>query len=97
MGEALEEVARNWHKSNSTCSAHHASRILRNLEIYLFPYPGKQAIQEITTAVLIAVLKNVEERGFLEVALRLEQRLVSIMRYAVQNQIIKYNPAGRAV
>lgn len=94
MGDPLEEAARNWHKSNRTWSAHHTNRILRNLEIYLFPYPGQQAI---TTAALIAVLKNVEEREFLEVALRLEERLVSIMRYAVQNQIIKYNPAGRAV
>lgn len=93
VGETLEEVARNWHKSNRTWSAHHSDRILRNLEIYLFPQLGKQTIREITTADLIAVLKNVEERGFLEVALRLQQRLVSIMRYAVQNQIIKYNPA----
>ncbi|WP_411753510.1 phage integrase central domain-containing protein, partial [Serratia sp. (in: enterobacteria)] len=31
--------------------------------------------------------------GFLEVAMRLQQRIVSIMRYAIQNQMIKYNPA----
>lgn len=61
--------------------------------MYLFPSLGKRSIAKITTADFLYVLKTIEEKGFLEVAMRLQQRIVSIMRYAVQNQIIKYNPA----
>lgn len=93
VGETLEEVARAWHKSNRTWSYTHSTRILRNLEMYLFPSLGKRPIAKITTADFLYVLKAIEDKGFLEVAMRLQQRIVSIMRYAVQNQMIKYNPA----
>lgn len=93
VGETLEEVARAWHKNNRTWSYTHSTRILRNLEMYLFPSLGKRSIAKITTADFLYVLKAIEDKGFLEVAMRLQQRIVSIMRYAVQNQMIKYNPA----
>ncbi|WMT13025.1 tyrosine-type recombinase/integrase [Serratia fonticola] len=93
VGKTLEEVARAWHKNNRTWSYTHSTRILRNLEMYLFPSLGKQSIAKITTADFLSVLKAIEDKGFLEVAMRLQQRIVGIMRYAVQNQIIKYNPA----
>jgi integrase len=93
VGSTLEEVARTWHKSNRTWSENHSNRILRSLEMYLFPPLGKQTISDISTADLLYVLKAIEDKGFLEVAMRLQQRIVSIMRYAIQNQMIKYNPA----
>jgi integrase len=61
--------------------------------MYLFPPLGKQTISDISTADLLCVLKAIEDKGFLEVAMRLQQRVVSIIRYAIQNQMIKYNPA----
>jgi integrase len=93
VGKTFEEVACAWHKSNRTWSNAHSTRILRNLEMYLFPSLGKQSIAKITTADFLYALKAIENKGFLEVAMRLQQRIVSIMRYAVQNQIIKYNPS----
>ncbi|WP_071882828.1 phage integrase central domain-containing protein [Chania multitudinisentens] len=50
VGKTLEEVARAWHKNNRTWSYTHSTRILRNLEMYLFPSLGKRSITKITTA-----------------------------------------------
>ncbi|TCL02214.1 MULTISPECIES: tyrosine-type recombinase/integrase [Sodalis] len=93
MGFMLEDVARQWHQSNRTWSEDHAKRILRSLEIYLFPVLGRRNITTIETIDLLHVVQAVERKGFSEVALRLQQRLTTIMRFAVQHQIIKYNPA----
>ncbi|WP_196061505.1 MULTISPECIES: integrase arm-type DNA-binding domain-containing protein [unclassified Serratia (in: enterobacteria)] len=66
-----------------------------------YRYRGKEAgrwclscrlISDIRTADLLCVLNAIEDKGFLEIAMRLQQRIVSIMRYAIQNQMIKYNP-----
>ncbi|HHQ6550625.1 TPA: integrase arm-type DNA-binding domain-containing protein [Serratia fonticola] len=44
VGKTLEEVARAWHKTNRTRSNVHSTRILRSLEMYLFPSLGKQSL-----------------------------------------------------
>ena len=61
--------------------------------MYLFPVLGKMNIVDLTTIDLLNPLKEVESLGFHEVAFRLQGRIVAIMRHAVQNQLIKNNPA----
>ena len=48
---------------------------------------------ELNTRDLLAPIKAVEASGRLEVASRLQQRTTAVMRYAVQNGLIDYNPA----
>jgi hypothetical protein len=40
--------------------------------MYLFPSLGKRTIAKITTAAFLYVLKIIEDKGFLEVAMRLQ-------------------------
>lgn len=94
--EALtfEAVARDWHTAcKRKWSDSHSERVLKSMEDGLFTAIGKRKISELNTRELIAPIKAVEASGRLEVAARLQQRTTAIMRYAVQNGLIDYNPA----
>lgn len=51
------------------------------------------AIAELKTRDLLVPIKAVESFGRFEVAARLQQRTTVIIRFAVQNGLIDYNPA----
>ncbi|EJD8842101.1 tyrosine-type recombinase/integrase [Salmonella enterica] len=96
QSEALtfEAVARDWHTAcKRKWSDSHSARVLKSMEDGLFTAIGKRKISELNTRDLIAPIKAVEASGRLEVAARLQQRTTAIMRYAVQNGLIDYNPA----
>ena len=73
--------------------ADHAARVMHYLEVYLFPAPGDRDITELKIRDLLEPLKAVEAAGKLDVASRLQQRVTGVMRYAMQNGLIDYNPA----
>ncbi|MBS3894684.1 transposase [Hafnia paralvei ATCC 29927] len=89
----FEAVAREWHKSNRKWSKDHAKRILTSLETHLFPALGECDITKLNTRDLLAPVKVVEARDNIDTAGRLQSRITNIMRYAVQNAYISYNPA----
>lgn len=89
----FETVAREWHKSNRKWDEDHAKRILTSLENHIFPTLGKCDITKLNTRDLLIPIKAVEARNTLETASRLQQRVTAIMRYAIQNAYISYNPA----
>lgn len=96
QSEALtfEAVARDWHTAcKRKWSDSHSERVLKSLEDNLFSSIGKRKIGELKTKDLLVPVKTVEASGRLEVAARLQQRTTAIMRYAVQNGLIDYNPA----
>lgn len=90
---SLEEVSREWHTRKRGWSEPHAKKVLKDLENHIFPEIGKRAIDEITTQDLLMPLRKMEDKGILETASRIKQRMNAIMRYAVQSGMIKYNPA----
>ncbi|MGQ8929756.1 tyrosine-type recombinase/integrase [Klebsiella pneumoniae] len=90
----FEAVARDWHASCSKkWSASHSERVLKSLVDNLFPALGKRRISELKTRDLLVPIKVVEVSARYEVASRLQQRTTAIMRFAVQNGLIDYNPA----
>ncbi|EKK7717292.1 tyrosine-type recombinase/integrase [Cronobacter dublinensis] len=96
QSEALtfEAVARDWHIAcKRKWSDSHSERVLKSMEDGLFADIGKRKITELNTRDLLAPIKAVEASGRLEVAARLQQRTTAIMRYAIQNGLIDYNPA----
>lgn len=92
-GTSFEEVARAWHSNNKKWSESHRARILQNLISDIFPAIGKVNVKDLKTRDLLVPIKAVANSGRLEVASRLQQRVTSIMRYAVQTGLIDYNPA----
>ncbi|SFI40979.1 Integrase [Pseudomonas guineae] len=89
----FEAVARDWHARMGKWSKDHAARVLKEIEADLFPVLGKRLVSELKTRDLLAALKIVEKRGALDLVGRLRQRIVGIMRVAVQQNLIEFNPA----
>ncbi|PHM64368.1 integrase [Xenorhabdus stockiae] len=90
----FEQVARVWHASNKRWDENYRQTILRSLEKYIFPCIGARDITTLRTSQLLAPIKAIDEQGKHEIAQRLCQRITAIMRYAVQNDILEYNPAN---
>ena len=90
----FETIAREWHASNKRWSEDHRSRVLRYLELYIFPHIGSSDIRQLKTSHLLAPIKKVDATGKHDVAQRLQKRVTAIIRYAVQNDYIDSNPAS---
>lgn len=81
---SFENIAREWHENQKRgWKERHANYVLRRLEADIFPALGFRPISEITAPELLAVLKQVEKRGALDIAKRLLQTSGQIFRYAI--------------
>ena len=87
------KVALAWHKREAKRWApKHADRVLHEIKRDLFPLLEDLPVSDINTLVLLRAVKSIEERGAMDVAGRVQQRLTSILRYAVQHGLIEHNP-----
>ncbi|EEC0293611.1 DUF4102 domain-containing protein [Salmonella enterica subsp. enterica] len=91
--KCFKAVALDWHKTNKKWSADYASRILASMENHIFPAIGHLPVASLKMQDFTALLRVIEEKGFLEVASRTRQQLSNIMKHAVQQQLIRHNPA----
>ncbi len=82
-----------WHKTNKKWSADYATRILASMENHIFPAIGHLPVTVLKTKDFTALLRVIEDKGFLEVASRTRQQLSNIMRYASQLGLTENNPA----
>jgi integrase len=77
-------VAREWFAKHSpNWAANHANRIIRRLERDIFPWIGGKPIADISPPQLLAVVRQIEERGALETAHRALSNCGQVLRYAV--------------
>ena len=83
-GNSFEVVAREWIAKRSAIWAEsHSSKILRRLELDIFPWIGKRSIGEIKPPEILAALRRIENRGAGDTAHRALQNCGQIFRYAV--------------
>ena len=83
-GDTFKATALEWHALRlDSWSTHHAIREMRNLEKDLFPYFGARRIGEIEAIEVLAVIRQVEERGALDSAHRVFTTAGQVWRYAV--------------
>ena len=81
---SFEALARCWHANNiRKWSEYHGGRILKRLEVDIFPSIGFKAIETIKAPELLMALRAIEARGALEIAHRVLQTCGQIFRYAV--------------
>lgn len=79
----FERYAREWHAlQKATWTPVHSGDVLLSLEKDVFPAIGSLAITDIDEAMVLAVLKSVQERGAIETSHRLRQRMSSIFKFA---------------
>ncbi len=90
----FESVAREWYKlQKPRWKPHHAKDVITSLERDIFPKLGSFAIADIDKPMVLSVLQAVENRGAVETAHRLRQRLSAIFEHAEVAGLIKANPA----
>ena len=93
--ETFEVIAREWHTKFSPAWAQsHGSKIIRRLELYVFPWLGNRPIRSITAPELLAVLRRIEAKGNLETAHRTQQNCGQVFRYAVATGRAERDPSA---
>ncbi len=90
----FEKIAREWHEHKlPEWSDNHAQRLLRRMELDIFPYIGSKPIVEIERPEIIELLQRVAVRT-LETANRLKIAFHGVFRYAHNKGLIKHNPSA---
>ncbi len=92
---SFENLAREWWtNTKGRWTPDHAKRIMDSLENEVFPAIGHRSITEITSPEVLDVVRAVERRGVLETASRVQQRIKSVFRFAIQTGQAVYNPSA---
>ena len=92
----FRNISEEWfNQQKGIWTENHADRVWRTLELDVFPMIGDIPIHEIKTLDCLAVIRAVEERGALDVASRVKQRISSVFRYAIQTARCEFNPADQ--
>ena len=93
--ETFEVIAREWHaKFSQSWAASHADKILRRLELYVFPWLGNRSIKSITAPELLSVLRRIEAKGILETTHRTQQNCGQVFRYAIATGRAERDPSN---
>jgi integrase len=83
-GDTFETVAREWFAKHSPAWAPgHGDKIIRRLELNIFPWLGAKPIANIKPLELLGVIQRIEQRGANETAHRALQNCGRVFRYAV--------------
>ena len=93
--ETFEVIAREWHtKFSASWAASHSNKIIRRLELYVFPWLGDRPIKSITAPDLLTVLRRIEAKGILETAHRTKQNCGQVFRYAIATGRAERDPSA---
>jgi len=91
----FETLAREWHDlRQSHWKPVHAKDVIRSLERDIFPLLGPMPLTEIDEQLLLKFLQKIENRGAIETARRLRQRISSVFVYARAYGVKVGNPAA---
>lgn len=97
-GNTFEVVARRWIAlKRPTWSAVHADDVVRSLERDVFPAIGDLPVTAIESPKVLETLNAVVQRGAVETAHRLCQRISDVYVYAIPAGLAKANPAASMV
>jgi integrase len=84
----FELLARAWHgqaKKDRQWSAGYAEKVIRHLELHIFPWIGHLAMEAIKPTELVRCLHRIKERGNLETAQRVREAVQHVYQYSVDS------------
>jgi integrase len=91
----FEAVAREWiAKKKQGWTPYYLRQVVRFLETDVFPYVGNLPIRNVTAAHLLEIVRRIEGRGAVTVALLVRQWASAIFRYAVATLRADTDPAA---
>lgn len=82
----FELLARAWHgqaKKDRQWSAGYAEKVIRHLELHIFPWIGHLPVEAIKPTELVRCLHRIKERGNLETAQRVREAVQHVYQYSV--------------
>lgn len=92
---SFEAVAKLWHRQRKELlSDKHAAKVLRSLEADAFPIIGHLPIASIRPAHILEVLRQIEDRGAVDQAHRMRQRISDVFVFAVASGLSETDPAA---
>lgn len=98
---SFETLARRWHEHmRRRWTAVHAGDVLASLERDVLPAIGAMPLAAITPPVVLGALRLVEQRGRLETARRVRQRISAVFAFSMSEGLVDSDPAaivGRAL
>ena len=95
---SFEAVARKWHTDKQAkpdkWTPEHAHRLLRSLELHIFPDIGQRPIAEIMPLEVLSLLQRLEAAGKYDTAHKVYDVVNQVFSYAVRLRICVFNPAA---
>lgn len=92
---SFEAVAREWHgKHSAKWAESHAKKIVRRLELYIFPWLGSRPVADISSPELLSILRKIESKGIGETAHRAKQNCGQVFRYAIATGRAERDPSA---
>jgi integrase len=82
----FERMSRVWHaqaQKDREWSANYAQKVMRHLELHVFPWIGALAMDTIAPTEVVRCLHRIKERGNLETAQRVREAVQHVFQYAV--------------
>ncbi len=82
----FELTARAWHtqaRKDRQWSDSYAEKVMRHLELHVFPWIGALAMETIVPTEVVRCLHRIKERGNLETAQRVREAVQHVFQYAV--------------
>lgn len=93
-GDTFEAVGREWfEKFSKGWADSHMEKIIRRLELYLFPWIGHRPIAKLSAVDVLTCPRRIEAGAKLETAKRALQNCSRIFRYAIATGRAENNPA----
>ena len=91
--EHFASVAREWwEKERDKWTKDHANRVWGTIEKEVIPIIGNMPMNKISSRDCLLVVRKIEERGALDVASRVKQRMSAVFRYGVYTGYNENNP-----
>jgi hypothetical protein len=95
METTFEAVARIWHGTKAKVwSKHHWRNVLNTFENEAFPIVGHLPITKVRQAHVLQVLDPMQDRGAIDQAHRLRQRMSDVFLYAISKGMAEDDPAA---
>jgi len=90
----FEVIGREWYAKTAPMLAENTkAKLLRFLEVDVFPWIGARPITSLAAADLIKVIERIEQRGAMDIARRVHNYMGRIFRYAVGRGLATRDPS----
>ena len=90
----FEVIGREWYAKTAPMLAENTkTKLLRFLEVDVFPWIGARPIASLAAADLIKVIERIEQRGAMDIARRVHNYIGRIFRYAVGRGLATRDPS----